>query len=79
MAMTNGNATRLFDEKLMPGTTSKMFQKKIAKKNVASSGRNRSLSAPSIGNAMFSRTKSIPISARLCVLVGTTFVRRRPK
>ena len=63
----------------MPGTTSKMFQKKIAKKNVASSGMNRSLSAPSIGNAMFSRTNWMPISARLCILPGTTVVRRRPK
>ena len=77
--MTRGNATRLFEEKLMPGTTSKMFQKKMAKKNVARSGRNRSLASPSIGIAMFSRTTWIPISARLCSLPGTTLGLRRPR
>ena len=72
-AIRSGNAIRLFEEKLMPGTTSKMFQKKIAKKNVASSGMKRALSGPSIGAAMFSCTNEIPSSARLCILPGTTF------
>ena len=49
-----------------------MFQKKIAKNSVASSGMYRSLSGPSIGNAMFSRTNWMPSSARLCSLPGTT-------
>jgi hypothetical protein len=63
----------------MPGTTSKMFQKKIAKKNVTSRGRNRALSGPSMGTAMFSFTNEIPSSARLWSFPGTTRGLRRPK
>jgi hypothetical protein len=79
IAITSGNAIRLFDEKLMPGATSKMFQKKIAKKNVASRGMNRAPSGPSIGVAMFSLTNEIPISVRLWSFPGTTRGLRSPK
>ena len=79
MAMISGNAMRLLDEKLRPGTTSKMFQKKMAKNRVASSGMNFAVSSPSIGAPMFSWTNWIPSSVRLCSLPGTTFGLRNPK
>ena len=79
IAITSGNAIRLFDEKLMPGATSKMFQKKIAKKNVTNRGMNRAPSGPSIGVAMFSLTNEIPNSARLWSFPGTTRGLRSPK
>ena len=56
-----------------------MFQKKIAKKNVASRGMNRAPSGPSIGVAMFSLTNEIPNSARLWSFPGTTRGLRSPK
>ncbi len=79
IAMISGNAIRLFDEKLKPGTTSQMFQKKIAKNSVASSGMYRSASGPSMGSATFSRTNWMLSSARLCHFPGTTRGERSEK
>ena len=56
-----------------------MFQKKIAKKNVVSSGMNDSPYRPIIWIAMFSRMNCAPISSTLCSLPGTTLGDRSAK
>ena len=79
IARMSGNAIRLFEEKFSPGTTSKMFQNRIAKKAETSNGMKRSVADPSIGSPMFSRTNCTPSSAIACIFPGTSDGRRRPK